>query len=85
MREQVLVHVEDPAAVPASEPIEEKIARLVAMRRRLGWSAETCAHQLGVTVSTWGRWERGESLPNSQVVVAAIDRFLATGNEKGEA
>ena len=57
--------------------VREKIDRLKGLRRRMGWSEETCAHQLGVTYSTLNRWERGESLPKSRVVLKAIDQFLA--------
>ena len=58
--------------------IHEKIARLTRVRERLGWSEETCAHALGVTYSTLNRWERGESLPRSVVMLRAIDQFIAT-------
>ena len=63
--------------------VRDKIARLKAARQRLGWSEETCAHELGVTFSTLNRWERGESLPKSQLVLKAIDQFIATygGNQ----
>ena len=57
--------------------VQERIDRLKAVRRRLGWSEEVCAYHLGVTYSTLNRWERGESLPKSRVVLNAIDRFLA--------
>ena len=56
--------------------IHEKIAQLKAARQRLGWSEEQCAHHLGVTYSTLSRWERGESVPKSMVVLKAIDQFL---------
>ena len=55
----------------------EKIERLKAIRKRMGWSEETCAHHLGVTYSTLNRWERGEVVPKSQVVLSAIDHFIA--------
>jgi len=58
--------------------IRNKIARLKAIRQWLGWSEETCAHELGVTYSTLNRWERGKSLPRSRAVLGAIDRFIAT-------
>ena len=57
--------------------VKEKIEHLRAIRKQLGWSEETCAHELGVTYSTLNRWERGESFPKSRVVLKAIDRFLA--------
>lgn len=59
------------------ERLPQKIQRLTAVRHALGWSEELCAHHLGVTYSTLNRWERGGALPKSQVVVKAIDRFLA--------
>ena len=57
--------------------MQKRIDRLKAVRRRLGWSEEVCAYHLGVTYSTLNRWERGESLPKSRVVLNAIDRFIA--------
>ena len=61
---------------PGEAEIVDKIKRLTAIRKRLGWSEETCAHHLGVTYSTLNRWERGESLPKSQVVLHAVDQFI---------
>ena len=60
----------------ASTETKGQIARLKAIRKRLGWSEELCAHHLGVTYSTWNRWERGESVPKSQAVREAIHRFI---------
>lgn len=62
---------------PAEEVSRDRIERLKAVRQRLGWSEEYCAHQLGVTYSTLSRWERGESWPRSQVVLKAIEHFIA--------
>ena len=62
-----------------------KIKQLKALRTQQGWSEETCAHLLGVTYSTLNRWERGESLPKSRVMVEAIDHFIARyGTRKPE-
>ena len=61
----------------STQSVREKIEHLTAIRRRLGWSEEVCAYNLGVTYSTLNRWERGESLPKSRVVLKAIDHFLA--------
>ena len=63
--------------------IQEKIAQLKTIRQRLGWSEEECAHQLGVTYSTLNRWERGEALPKSQLVLHVIDQFIATHQQRG--
>ena len=63
--------------------IRDKIAQLKALRQQLGWSEEQCAHQLGVTYSTLSRWERGEALPKSQLVLHAIDQFIATHQQRG--
>ena len=57
--------------------VQERIDRLKAVRRRLGWSEEVCAYHLGVTYSTLNRWEHGTSLPRSRAVLGAIDRFIA--------
>lgn len=56
--------------------IRQQINQLTALRKRLGWSEETCAHHLGVTYATLNRWERGECAPKSQLVLSAIERFL---------
>ena len=66
-----------------TEVIQAKLAHLRVIRERLGWSEETCAHHLGVTYSTLNRWERGEALPRSQVVLSAIDLFIATYGKAG--
>ena len=63
--------------------IIEQIHRLKAVRKRLGWSEEVCAYHLGVTFSTLNRWERGESMPKSRVILKAIDQFIAK-HSKGE-
>ncbi len=34
------------------------------IRRRLGWSQERLAQELGLSFSTISRWERGESTPS---------------------
>lgn len=42
---------------------EERIAgRMRSARKRLGISQEQAAHRLGVSLRTYARWERGESL-----------------------
>ena len=57
--------------------VQERIDRLKAVRKRLGWSEEVCAYHPGVTYSTVNRWEQGRSVPKSRLVLNAIDRFLA--------
>ena len=61
----------------------ERITRLNAIRRRLGWSEEVCAYHLGVAYSTLNRWERGESMPKSRVVLSAIDHFITKHEKEG--
>jgi DNA-binding transcriptional regulator YiaG len=61
--------------------LQEKIKQITAIRQQLGWSEEICAYHLGVTYSTLNRWERGESLPKSRLVLQAIDRFIAKHRE----
>jgi DNA-binding transcriptional regulator YiaG len=62
--------------------IQEKIKQLKAIRKQLGWSEEVCAYHLGVTYSTLNRWERGESLPRSRLVLKAIEQFIAAKRSK---
>ena len=61
----------------AEAHLKEKIAQLKAVREALGWSQEHCAHELGVTFSSLHRWEHGEVLPRSEVILRAIDEFIA--------
>ena len=61
---------------PRAGETQRKIDQLKAVRKSLGWSEETCAHHLGVTYSTLNRWERGESLPKSRIILKAIDHFI---------
>lgn len=37
--------------------------RLLALREQKGLSQEDAAHAVGVSVATWGRWERGARYP----------------------
>jgi transcriptional regulator with XRE-family HTH domain len=37
--------------------------RLLALRKAKSWSQEDAAHKVGVSVSTWGDWERGKHTP----------------------
>ncbi len=67
-----------------SRTVRKKIQQLTAIRHELGWSEETCAHELGVTYSTMNRWERGRSVPRSRVVIEAIDRLLARYRQQEE-
>lgn len=42
---------------------EERIAgRMRSARKRLGISQEQTAHRLGISLRTYARWERGESM-----------------------
>ena len=66
-----------------SRSVQAKLHRLTAIRKSLGWSEETCAHHLGVTYSTLNRWERGEVVPKSRVVLNAIDQFIARYSHGG--
>ncbi|MBI4342632.1 MAG: helix-turn-helix transcriptional regulator, partial [Candidatus Omnitrophica bacterium] len=62
---------------PGPIDVREKIHAMTAIRKALGWSEEYCAHQLGITYSTLNRWERGESLPKSRLVLEANDHFIS--------
>mgnify|MGYP001607136201 CR=1 FL=1 len=68
----------------AAREAKEKIERLKAVRKALGWSEEVCAYHLGVTYSTLNRWERGESLPKSRLVLKAIEHFIARHGKSAE-
>lgn len=49
--------------------------RMLAARRRLGWSIAQAATQLGVDEGTWGEWERTGSIP-WQRYLALVEEFL---------
>jgi putative transcriptional regulator len=45
------------------------------IRERLGMTQDKFAKRIGVTVTTVSRWERGDSLPKSKVVIDKIKRL----------
>ena len=45
------------------------------IRERLGMTQDEFAKRIGVTVTTVSRWERGDSLPKSKVVIDKIKRL----------
>lgn len=61
----------DPFPEPVGYP-----ARLLAKRRREGWNMIVAAARLGTDYHTWGRWERGETIPRGRWRYL-LDQFLA--------
>lgn len=51
----------------------KKIRRARAKR---GDSVTLAAGKVGVSVRTWERWERGESVPNSEIVLRALREYV---------
>ncbi len=49
-------------------------------RERLGITQEEFARRIGVTVTTVSRWERGDCLPKSRVVIEKINRIKSLSN-----
>ena len=47
----------DPYPEPKTVP-----ERMLAKRRKMGWSIKDAARQIGVDEGTWGAWERGETI-----------------------
>ena len=45
------------------------------IRERLGMTQEEFARKIGVTVTTVSRWERGDCLPKSRVVIEKLKRL----------
>ncbi|MBI4378687.1 MAG: helix-turn-helix domain-containing protein [Nitrospinae bacterium] len=45
------------------------------IRESLGMTQDEFARRIGVTVTTVSRWERGDSLPKSKVVIDKIKRL----------
>ena len=45
------------------------------IRERLGITQEEFARKIGVTVTTVSRWERGDCLPKSRVVIEKVERL----------
>lgn len=50
---------------------------LAARREVLGFTKETIVHQLGVELSTIGRWERGTLTPRIAASAAATARSVS--------
>lgn len=53
--------------------------RLKTRREALGVSLESAARQLGVSLSTYQRWERGRSVPRGNNDLRVIEAWLAGG------
>jgi len=45
------------------------------IRERLGMTQEEFARKIGVTITTISRWERGDCLPKSRVVIEKVKRL----------
>ena len=54
----------------------EEVRRAKRMRKVLGWSQERTAREIGVSLCTYGRWERGESKPGSEAMMHQLRTFL---------
>lgn len=59
-----------------ADRLTEEIRRIKKLRKALGWSQETMAQEIGVTLSTYGRWEHGQSKPRSEVMIDRLRAFL---------
>ena len=55
--------------------------RLVELRRAQGYSQESLAAALGLTRQAVSRWERGESLPDTENLIALADLYGVTLDE----
>lgn len=56
------------------EPLTKQLADTRAARRL---SQEQAAREIGVSWTTFSRWERGKCAPNSMATLAAVRRWLA--------
>lgn len=67
---------------------KEVIERVVEIRKELGWSMETTARYLDVSITTFQRWEYGETEPNFGNGLKLVDFINKYENgkidEKGE-
>ncbi|MBI3599195.1 MAG: helix-turn-helix domain-containing protein [Nitrospinae bacterium] len=45
------------------------------IREGLGMTQEAFSRRIGVTVTTVSRWERGDCLPKSRVVIEKIEKL----------
>ena len=50
------------------------------IRERLEMTQEEFARKIGVTVTTISRWERGDCLPKSRVVIEKLKRLKSSVN-----
>lgn len=53
--------------------------RLLARRTALNLTLDAAARQLGVSLSTYQRWEHGRATPRGHNDLLAIERWLAGG------
>jgi transcriptional regulator with XRE-family HTH domain len=54
--------------------------RLAALRSNRGLRQEDVARDLGVTLGTISRWERGENLPHAEQIKAIVQYFDTTAD-----
>ncbi|RLC64891.1 MAG: transcriptional regulator [Chloroflexi bacterium] len=53
-----------------------QIRRVRTLRKSLGWSQEKMAHEIGVSLATYSRWERGKCAPASSAMLKLLEGFL---------
>lgn len=54
--------------------------RLAALRTKRGLRQEDVARDLGMTLGTISRWERGENLPHAEQIKAIVQYFDTTAD-----
>ena len=59
-----------------SNQVNSDIRALKVVRRRLALSQEKVAHQMGVSLSTYRRWEQGLAKPTSEAMQEVLRSFV---------
>jgi len=68
--------------MPHSLPEACACGLLRDVREQRGLTQQECADQIGVRVSTWAFWERGERAPTIRLCVQALERWLWGESDK---
>jgi len=54
----------------------DDVKRIIIVRKAQGWSQEKTAHEIGVSLATYRRWEHGECKPGNDAMRGLIQTFL---------
>ena len=61
--------------------VEDKIQKLIKIKKATGWSQEKLAREMGVSIQTSHNWLNYKTTPKSENQIASIDRFIGKNAE----